>query len=206
MGGTIPLPGNCLAQRDQDEYQDTAASKSFSARLDRYRLIEDEFDDIPRRITRYDYLKEEAEPLRFFSRRPGPECAILNLQWRRGSIFINELKIVPGSIKKRKWLVSEDRGDFFYRLYSDRNQLLREIRLELKPTLHFDSIDEADGTLTGGALNRDEFDFILKIPLVDKSARKILFYRKIAPLKQRIQSGIAPEQEREEIEIGGTEF
>lgn len=204
-GTIITVPEQSYAQPAHDN-NDTAAAESFGSRLERYTLLEDEFDDIPRRITRYDYLKESAEPLRFFSRHPGPEFAIFNLQWRRGSIFINDLKIVPGSVKKRKWLDLESSGDITYRLFSDRNQLLREGRLELKPTLHFDSIDETDGSLHGGALYRDEFDFILKIPLLDKSARKILFYRKTTPLKQRIQSGTVPEQEHEEIEIGGTEF
>ncbi|MCX8044425.1 MAG: hypothetical protein N3B18_09900 [Desulfobacterota bacterium] len=207
MVGTLTIPDQCAGQRAKNEYNDTAVSESFGARLGRYTLIEDELDDIPRRITRYDYLKEAAEPLRLFSRHPGPECAILNLQWHRGSIFINDFTIVPGEIRKRKWLEHDGSGDtILYRLFSRDNRLLQHAHLELKPTLYFDSLDETDGTLSGGAYRRDKYDFILKIPLLDKAACKIFFYRQTAPLKQRIPSGVGTGQEREEIVIGGAEF
>jgi len=182
---------------------------SLKTRTHRYILLEDDFDDIPRKPTRYDYLKEDAEPLRLFARPPGPEFAILNLQWRRGSIFINDLRIVPGHIKKRKWLQPDATGDVFYRLFSDRDQLLQEAGIEIRPVLHFDSADEQTGELRGGAVQRDEFDFTLKIPLPEKSARKILFYRlrPLADFKLRATlQGTTAEELPGEIQIGGIEF
>jgi len=201
---------SALARAQENGHLSNALLTSFSLknRAERYTLLEDDFDDIPHRITRYDFLKEDAEPLRLFSRPAGPECMILNLQWQRGSIFINDLKIVPGQIKKRKWLTPDNTSEFFYRLFSARNQAVQEARMEIRPVLHFDALDEQTSELAGGALERDEFDFILKIPLIDKSAKKILFYRQPRRLnaQQRTMTGAVPEETLHEIQIGGTEF
>ena len=174
-------------------------------RTDRYTLLEDDFDDIPRRPTRYDYLKEDAEPLRLFSRPAGSEFAIFNLQWRHGSVFINNLTVVPGTLKKPKWLAPDGTGRFFYRLFSDQNLLLREAPLDIYPVLHFDTVAGSDGELAGGALARSEFDFILKIPLPEKTARTISFYRDLrgAGLRQRT---VEERDTEHAVQIGGAEF
>jgi len=197
---------------DLEGSTETKTSSFFRQTLtSKYNLLEEDFDDVPHRTTRYDYLKEEAEKMRLFSRPDGPEFAILNLQWKQGSIFINDFETVPGQIKKRKWLTGNAEDGFFYRLFSGRRQLLHEGRLEINPSLHFDFIDEGTGELSGGAMSRNEFDFTLKIPLPDKSAQKVIFYRRtgIEGIKKRLSTDAlgqeAAGQEQETV-LGETEF
>lgn len=172
----------------------------------RYMLLEDDLDDIPRKPTRYDFLKEDAEPLRLFSRPAGPEFAVFNLQWRHGSVFINNLTLVPGALKKRKWLAPEGKSRFFYRLFSNQNRLLQEAPMDIYPILHFDAAAGSDGGLVGGALTRSEFDFVLKIPLPEQSARRILFYRDLRGLETRRRTTAESGDTEQTVQIGGTEF
>ncbi len=199
------------AEEPQESTEAKTSSFFHQTLAGKYNLLEEDFDDVPHRATRYDYLKEEAEKMRLFSRPDGPEFAILNLQWKQGGIFVNNFETVSGQIRKRKWLSGDSGGGFFYRLFSDRRQLLHEGRLEITPALHFDFVDEETGELTGGAVNRNEFDFTLKIPLPDKSAQKIIFYRRTGMdgIKKRLSSDAfdrPPADTEQDSVLGETQF
>jgi len=177
----------------------------------KYNLLEEDFSDVPHRTSKYDYLKEDAEKLRFFSRPDGPEFAILNLQWKNGNVFVNTFDTASGRMKKRRMPVEAAGGTFFYRLFSAEKSILYEGALEVPFIFHFDYIDEDTGELTGGALKRSDLDFTLKIPLPDKAAEKIIFYRRggIASVKSRVQvSEPAPASEEggDEFILGETQF
>ena len=79
-------------------------------------IIEEGFYDVPHKPNKFDYLKEEMEHIRTYS-RPDDEFAILNLQWKNGNIFVNDFKTVSGKIKKTRGLLPEAGSKFFYRLF-----------------------------------------------------------------------------------------
>jgi hypothetical protein len=158
------------------EYKST---KSFFHRVlsGKYNLLEEDFSDVPHRTTRYDYIKEAMEDIRPYSRPDEDEFAILNLQWKDGTVFLNDFKTVLGKVRKRRGFFIDRKTKFFYRLFSDKKTPVYEDYFDVPLKLHFDFLDEETWELAGGAINRSEADFIVKIPLYDKSAQKIIFYK-----------------------------
>ena len=143
----------------------------------KYNLLEDDFDDVPHRTNRYDYIKEKMEKTRLFSRPDRDEIAVLNLQWDDGDIFVNDFKTFVGKIKKRKNELFTGKRKYFYRLFSNKGTPVYEGKFDIPLNLNFDFFDEENGDVTGGSLIRSEADFIIKIPLDDKTAEKVIFYK-----------------------------
>jgi len=175
---------NLFAAQDSSAWGQRTESKenqSFFVKAisGKYNLLEDDLSDIPHRPTRFDYIKEAMEDLRPYSRPAGDEFAILNLQWKEGSVFLNDLETASGTLKKQRGLSSRGKSKFFYRLFSDKNNTVHEDSFEIPHKLHYDFLDEQTGRLSGGAMEPSDLDFVIKIPLSDKSAQKIIFYQQI---------------------------
>ncbi len=168
-------------------------------------LIDDEFYEMPHRPDKYDYIREKMEELRTFS-RPDDEFAILNLQWNNGSIFINDFKTIEGKLKKRRGLSAEKNSGYFYRLFADKKSPVYEEYFDIPFNLHFDFLDDQTGKFDGGVLNRTEADFVIKIPLSDKSVKKIIFFKEIS--KKTDTDGIkgrkGPDSKSTDSEKNGT--
>jgi hypothetical protein len=126
-------------------------------------------------MNKLDFIKEKMEELRTYS-RPQEEFAILNLQWKYETFFINDFSTVQGSFKKRRGAFPEQNKKFFYRLLSDKGQPVHKEYFDIPDKLYFDFTNKKSGEIDGGALSRLEADFIIKIPLSDKSAQKIMFF------------------------------
>ncbi len=183
----------------------SSGDKSFFHQVTsgKFNLIEDDFDDIRHKTTRYDFIKEKMETIRPFSRPDGPEFAIINLQWKDGSVHINDFQTVSGTAKARRGGTTGGRpARFFYRLFADTDQPLHEDRFNVPLRLHYDLLDEDTGLLTGGAIDRYETDFVIKVPLLDKAADRIIFYRQ--PDFTLRQSG--QDQVTQDTVIGETTF
>jgi hypothetical protein len=176
----------------------------------RYGLLEDDFDDLYPKTTRYAFLKEDMEPLRFFSRPDGAEFAIINLQWKQGRLAVNDFRTVAGDVKEQRGLF-RPLQPFAYRLFSRTEQPVHEGRFSVPARLHYDYLDEETGRMAGGMLMRDETDFVVKVPLRDKTAHRIVFYRlrnlqEPFLLKRSLATAGAVAEKEQEIPIGEIEF
>ncbi|MEI6127249.1 MAG: hypothetical protein WCQ99_11935, partial [Pseudomonadota bacterium] len=156
-------------------------------------------------------IKESAEKIRLYSRPDGPEFAIINLQWKDGNIFVNNFESVAGEVKKGRVLLGATKNRFFYRLFSDKKSVVCENEFEIPFNLHFDYADEETGGLAGGAFKRPELDFTIKVPLTNKAAQKIIFYKlknfDSFKSRQKIEAleNTSAEEDRE-IVLGETQF
>ncbi len=159
------------------DYQDAVPEDSFGAVLARYSLLEDDFTDIPHRPTRFEYIKESLEDIRLYSRPDGDEFAILNLHYKDGSIFLNNVTTTTGRLKTQRGSLTTGKNRFVYKLFANKSEPIYADSFEIPLTLHYDFLNEATGELDGGVINRTETDFILKIPLADKAAQKIIFFQ-----------------------------
>lgn len=175
----------------------------------KYNLLEDDFIDVPRRTTRFDYITEPMEELRPYSRPDAAEFAILNLQWQDGAIFINDFKTVTGQVKQLRGTPLRGKDKFLYRLFSGKQQMVYESYFEIPHRLYFDFLNEEDGELQGGSLLRTKTDFVLKIPLLDKSADRILFYRQSGEERTRARKSLLIDEQdinQDRHKIGETLF
>lgn len=177
---------NCTGFQDSfetntpwDLRSESKEEKSFFHRVlsGKHKLFEEDLFDVLQRPTKYDYLREATEDLRLYSRSNEDEILILNLQWKDESIFLNDFKTVVGRFKKKRGVFADGKDKFFYRLYSNTNQPIYEDYFNIPQELHFDILDEETGELMGGSIKRSEVDFTIKIPLSDKSAQKIIFFK-----------------------------
>ena len=48
--------------------------------------------------------------------------------------------------------------------------------IKIPRSLHYDYFDESTGELKGGQIERDEFDFFLRVPDIQK-AKQLIFYK-----------------------------
>lgn len=173
----------------------------------RYSLLEDDFVDLAAGPDRYAYLQEPMENYRAFQRPDGPEFAIFNLQWRDGEVSVTDCDFAVGEVKLRRGSLPGRQG-FFYRLFSGAARQVAEQEFSVPHVLHYDYA-EPDGTLSGGALARQEADFVLKVPLPDKATDRIIFFRQTpnASLRQRSAQQPADSlEEAGEVVLGGTLF
>jgi len=101
-------------------------------------------------------------------------CVILNLHWADGEITLNNVKKVLGIENKavRKVIKSS----FFYTLLSENGATMKAEYFKIPKTLHYDYFDESTGKLTGGRLQRDEVDFVIRVPNFTK-AKQVMFYK-----------------------------
>ncbi|UCE74876.1 MAG: hypothetical protein JSV56_04025 [Methanomassiliicoccales archaeon] len=101
-------------------------------------------------------------------------CVILNLHWSEGEITLNSMKKVVGLIKRtgRKDITQS----FFYTLNSKDGETVKTGNFKIPRKLHYDYFDESTGELKGGKLQRDEIDFVIRVPYFRK-VKQIMFYK-----------------------------
>ena len=99
---------------------------------------------------------------------------ILNLHLSEGEITLNSMKKAMGFTKKagRKNITQP----FFYALFSEDGETIGTGRFKIPQKLYYDYFDESTGELTGGQLQRDELDFVIRVPYFHK-AKQIMFYK-----------------------------
>ena len=99
---------------------------------------------------------------------------ILNLHWSEEEITLNSIKKFAGFMKRsgRKAITSP----FFYMLLSEDGETMRAGCFKMPRKLYYDYFDESTGELTGGELQQDEFDFVIRVPYFHK-AKQIMFYK-----------------------------
>jgi len=103
------------------------------------------------------------------------EYIILNLHWSEGQITLNSLTKVAGSMK-RTGRRSSSVQSFFYMLLSEKGEGIKSDYFRVPRKLHYDYFDESTGELKGGQIERDEFDFVIKVPSY-YDATQIKFYK-----------------------------
>ena len=101
-------------------------------------------------------------------------CIILNLHWADGEITVNNIKKVFGIENKAARKVTK--SSFFYTLLSEDGATMKAEYFKIPKTLHYDYFDESTGKLTGGQLQRDEVDFVIRVPNFTK-AKQVMFYK-----------------------------
>ena len=101
-------------------------------------------------------------------------CVILNLHWADGEITVNNIKKVFGIENKAARKVTK--SSFFYTLLSEDGATMKAEYFKIPKTLHYDYFDESTGKLTGGQLQRDEVDFVIRVPNFTK-AKQLMFYK-----------------------------
>ena len=101
-------------------------------------------------------------------------CVILNLHWAEGEITVNNIKKVFGIENKAARKVTK--SSFFYTLLTEDGATMKAEYFKIPKTLHYDYFDESTGKLTGGQLQRDEVDFVIRVPNFTK-AKQLMFYK-----------------------------
>ena len=99
---------------------------------------------------------------------------ILNLHWSEGEITLNSVKKVVGLTKKVGRKASA--RSFFYTLLSEDGETIGTGYFKIPKKLYYDYYDESTGELTGGQLERDELDFVIRVPYFHQ-AKQIMFYK-----------------------------
>jgi hypothetical protein len=102
------------------------------------------------------------------------EYIILNLHWSEGEITLNSLNKVTGLMKRTGRRSSVQ--SFFYMLLTENGEKIQSDYFRVPRKLHYDYFDESTGELKGGQVNRDEFDFVIKVPSY-YDANEIKFYK-----------------------------
>ncbi len=194
---------------EEDYYEDEGNGSFYDDVLyGKYNLMEEDFIDVPHRLSRFDYIREDLEDIRVCS-RPDEEFAVLNLQWKNDLIFINDFKTVAGKMKSKRGVPAANKGiRYFYRLLSDRDGPVYEQYFNIPIELHFDFPEGPDGDLAGGTFKRSETDFTIRIPLSDKSVNRVMFFKKIMKRipGQRIKQGEDLEPEKNKLMLGDILF
>jgi len=100
---------------------------------------------------------------------------ILNLHYKKGKITLNSLKRFDGRLKSiRSWNIKRR---FICVAYSKKDNPLFVQAFTIPKKLYFDYQQVKDNTgLNGGIIERQELDFIVKIPY-QKEIKKLLFIR-----------------------------
>lgn len=99
---------------------------------------------------------------------------ILNLHWDDGEITLNSMKKVVGGVKRagRKGILQP----FIYTLLSEEGETIRAGYFKIPQKLHYDYFDESTGELKGGQLERNELDFVIRVPSFHQ-AKQIVFHK-----------------------------
>jgi len=106
--------------------------------------------------------------------QPAEKIIILNLHWNNNTIRLNSRHFAEG-ISKKKRAVS-GRNPFLYRVLSRNEAVIDQGYFEVPRTLHFDFSGDGNEGMDGGRFERQEADFVIKIPAHENSS-KVLFYR-----------------------------
>ena len=107
-------------------------------------------------------------------------CIILNLHWSsQGDITLNSQKTIHNLKKRsgRKVKISP----FYYTINSEDGATMKAAYIKVPRKLHYDYFDESTGELKGGELQRDEVDFVIRVPNLHKASR-MRFYKTNRPL------------------------
>jgi len=99
---------------------------------------------------------------------------LLNLHWAEGKISLNSMKKVIG-FKKGVGRKSKTQP-FFYTILSEDGETIRANYFKIPKKLYFDYFDESTAELKGGQLEREEFDFVIRVPYFDKM-KQIMIYK-----------------------------
>jgi len=102
--------------------------------------------------------------------QPDP-VVIMNLHIKNGKITINSLYMAKVRLHKQ----AKRTRDNFMVFYNKSGKKFTEEYFEIPRKLHFDYIDEKTGKLQGGGIERDEVDFVLKVPY-SQGMKKIDFF------------------------------
>lgn len=103
---------------------------------------------------------------------------VLNLHWSQGEITLNSLKTFHNLRKRSRRKVNI--GPFYYTLDSTDGVTMKADYINVPRTLHYDYFDESTGELKGGELERDEVDFVIRVPNLQKVSR-MRFYKTNRP-------------------------
>lgn len=104
---------------------------------------------------------------------------VLNLHWSQGEISLNSLNTFPDLKKRSRRKVSV--SPFYYTLDSTDGVTMKAEYINVPRTLHYDYFDESTGELKGGELERDEVDFVIRVPNLHRTSR-MRFYKTNRPL------------------------
>lgn len=163
--------------------RDTTRNTSFFLRSlsSRYHYLENDFEDAPRKPDRLDFLREDAERLRMHCRPSGPGFAVLNLQWKDQRFFLNDFRLCAGPVKTKKQPFSKERGKggvFSCIVLSGECRLSEEMFFDVPRDFHFDSVVAEAEDIHGGTVQRPAVDFVIKVPLYNNAADRILLFKK----------------------------
>jgi hypothetical protein len=104
----------------------------------------------------------------------GEGYILLNLHWSEGEISVNSFKKVSGFSKKCLKVIAHQ--PYFYTLLDENGEIITADCFKIPKKLFYDYFDESIGELTGGKLQRDECDFVVRVPYNFK-AKQITFYK-----------------------------
>jgi len=106
--------------------------------------------------------------------QPAEKFIILNLHWNNNAIRLNALHTTEGILKKKR--VAHGRNPFLYRVLSRNEAVIDQGYFEVPRIIHFDFLGDRNEEMSGGRFERQEADFVIKIPAHENSS-KVLFYR-----------------------------
>jgi len=106
--------------------------------------------------------------------QPAEKLIILNLHWSNNTIRLNSRHVTEGFFKKKRAV--SGRNQFLYRVLSRTEAVIDQGYFEVPRTLHFDFSGDGKEGMNGGRFERQEADFVIKIPAHENSS-KVLFYR-----------------------------
>jgi hypothetical protein len=106
--------------------------------------------------------------------QPADKIIILNLHWHNNTIQLNSRHFATGIFKKKRAVSGYT--PFLYRVLSRHEAVIDEGYFEVPRTLHFDFTADGNEEMSGGRLDRQETDFVVKIPAYENPS-KILFYQ-----------------------------
>ena len=106
--------------------------------------------------------------------QPAEKFIILNLHWNNNAIRLNALHIAEGVFKKKPAV--HGRNPLLYRVLSRNEAVIEQGYFEVPQIIHFDYPGEGNEEMGGGSLERQEADFVIKIPAHENSS-KVLFYQ-----------------------------
>ena len=100
---------------------------------------------------------------------------VLNLHWNKGEISFNGLKKVSIPFEGRRKPLREQ--FFFLKVISKNGENIFSDYFNIPTNLKYDFFEEDTGILKGGAFERDEVDFVVKLPQCGE-ASEIRFYQR----------------------------
>jgi hypothetical protein len=106
--------------------------------------------------------------------QPAEKFIILNLHWNNNTIRLNSRHFAEGISKKRRAVLGNN--PFLYRVLSGTDAVIDQGYFEIPRILHFDLPGDGNEEMGGGRFERQETDFVIKIPVFENST-KVLFYQ-----------------------------